>query len=147
MSQMWKRGRISWITTRIPMEDWRAWPRPHSDVFSCKKSLQSDIYSRTNGRFSVLYSLRHYSQSRKWGLFDSVRCSELHMDFLPELFWVKGANSDPHVSFTCGTNTRVNMPEHKGYTLSWPASVFLSRMSCTGASPPQQRGGWCFLSV
>lgn len=109
--------------------------RVHNQI-SIPRQMQGSLVLR-------VYSLRHYSQSRKWGLYDSVRCSELHTDFLPELFLVKGANSDPGVFFTFGTN----MPEHKGYTPSWPVSVFLSRMSCTGASPPQQRGGWCFLSV
>lgn len=106
--------------------------------------------------YSVFYLLRHCSQNRKSGLCDIVRCSALRMDSPPELLLVTGSSNKsghnlPRKMDEVSSSTQMKALQRvwaqKGYTLSWPGSISLSRRSCRAASQQQQRAGWCFLSA
>lgn len=83
--QRWKRGRISWTKRRTPMEDCRAWPRPHSDVFSCNDKWQ----------YSFLLSRENATKQQHWmamwrliWLFYTWNFGS-HFDALHKTFWAQ----------------------------------------------------------
>lgn len=76
------------------------------------------------------YSLRHCSQSRKSGLYGSVRCSGLHRDFLPELFWVKEANSGLRTFSLFSTNNRETVKDTLSPDLCQPFNLARAAREC-----------------